>query len=126
MHGRIKRQETSPRPHWKFPRHFVPQRAEASKALSELDPDALHPAIRRGIAPALAAIPNATFWGQTTVNGENFTDTQATTLKIYEEHPQPLPPKTRPARTDDCLTEEERVVLKDISLNYKLNARQVL
>lgn len=44
--------------------HFAPQRAEACKAIAELDPDALHPAIRRGIAPALAAVPNATFWGR--------------------------------------------------------------
>ena len=106
--------------------HFAPQRAEACKALADLDPDALHPSIRRGIAPALAAIPNATFWGQTKINGNDFTTAQAATLKNYEELPQPIPPKTRPARTDDCLTDEERTVLKNISNNYTLNARQVI
>ena len=70
-----------------------------------------------GIAPALTATPNATFWGQTKINGEGFTETQVMTLKIYEEFPQPLPPKTRPARTDDCLTEEERTLLKHLSNN---------
>jgi hypothetical protein len=110
---------------WRCP-HFAPQRAEACKAIADLDPDALHPSIRRGIAPALAAIPNATFWGQTKVNGENFTDAQAAALKIYEELPQPIPPKTRPPRTDDCLTDEEQTLLKNLSNNFTLNARQVL
>jgi len=64
---------------WRCP-HFAPQRAEACKAIADLDPDALHPSIRRGIAPALAAIPNATCWGQIKVNGEDFTDAQAVAL----------------------------------------------
>ena len=47
MHGRIKRQETSPRPHWKFPRHFVPQRALCDLAIN-LDgtPDRQRPPVK--------------------------------------------------------------------------------
>ena len=63
-------------------KHFDPQREEACKALADLDPDALHPAIRRGIAPALMAIPNATFWGQVQINGEGFSQAHAETIKI--------------------------------------------
>ena len=44
-------------------KHLDPQRREACEALADPDPDALHPSIRRGIAPALATKPSATFWG---------------------------------------------------------------
>ena len=39
------------------------ERRDADKDLAELDPEKLHPAIRHGIAPAMAAKLNATYWG---------------------------------------------------------------
>jgi len=70
--------------------------------------------------------PAATFWGSTQTAGEDFTPEQARTLLIYEELEPQVPPKHRPARTDDCLTEEERNILYTISKGYTLNARQTL
>ena len=45
---------------------------------------------------------------------------------IYEEFAPAIPPKTRPSRKDDCLTDEERDLLKTLSNNFTLNARQIL
>ena len=104
-------------------RHFAPQREEVCKAIVDLDPDAIHPALRRGLAPALAARPSATFWGLFKLNGQDFTQAQARTLMIDAERPLAIPPKTRPPRTDDCLTDEERDILKTLSNNYTLNKR---
>ena len=94
--------------------------------LANLDPDALHPAVKRGIAPPLSAKHNATFWGQSQINGDDFSQAQARALLIYEELEPAVPPKFRKPRTDDCLTEEEKEALRIISSDFNLNARQVL
>ena len=86
----------------------------------------LHPAIKRGLAPALSARPGATFWGQGQVRGQGYTQPQARALLIYEEKMPQYSPKFRRPRTDDCLSEVERDMLKELSENYSLNARQVL
>ena len=58
--------------------------------------------------------------------GQDFTQQQAKALLIFEEQMPGCSPKIRRLRSDDCLSTEERDTLKELSENYKLNARQVL
>lgn len=44
-------------------------RIEADPELAAIDPDLLHPAIRRGIAPAMGIKPEATYWGDAIKDG---------------------------------------------------------
>ena len=85
------------------------EREEADHALPSLDPHQLHPAIRHGVAPAMSARLNGSFWGTV------LEDTSHANKKLLGNVPEGMTPSEIRHITDMC---EASWTGKEVSQHY--------